>query len=74
MLEGDPFSMGLYMSGYRFDQITSALRFTMRGPPTLMGRFNQVRYLIKACNDHMKIIFIPGWILCLDESMSLWNI
>ena len=74
MREGAPFRIGHYMNGYRFDQIAYDLRFTTREPPTLRDAFHQVRDLIKAFNDHMKIIFIPVWISCLDESMSLWTI
>ena len=72
--EGAPSRLGHYMNGYRFDQITSATRFTMREPPTWKDRFHQVNYFIKAFNDHINIIFIPDWISCLDESMSLWTI
>ena len=28
--------------------------------------------MIDAWNSHMKKIFTPSWISCLDESMSVW--
>ena len=74
MWQGSPFRLGHYMTGYCFDQITSALRFTIIEYPIWRYRVHQVMDLIKYFNDHMKIIFIPGWISCLDESMSLWTI
>ena len=29
--------------------------------------------MIKAWNDHMAAIFLAGWVICLDESMSIWH-
>ena len=46
----------------------------MRESPAWRDIFHQVRDLIKALNNHMKIFFIPGWISCIDEFMSRWNI
>ncbi len=29
--------------------------------------------MIEMWNRHMASVFVPGWILCLDESMSIWH-
>jgi hypothetical protein len=29
--------------------------------------------MIKAWNTHMANVFLAGWVICLDESMSIWH-
>ena len=70
---GAPFRFNKYMSYTRFEAITSALRYTNAPAPDYPDKFYEVRDMINAWNEHMKTIFIPGWMSCLDESMSSWT-
>ncbi|KAG7356336.1 transposase IS4 [Nitzschia inconspicua] len=72
MFEGAPFRLSHYMSRARFELILRHLSFTDKQAPPLLDRFWQVRPMISAWNDNMSRVFSPGWICCLDESMSTW--
>ena len=61
------------MSMKRFDAITAALSFTAASKPTYRDKFWEVRQLIVEWNKNMAEAFSPSWILCLDESMSIWH-
>jgi hypothetical protein len=67
------FTFNRYMSWRRFLAITSALRFTSSNPLTFRDKFWEVRDLIAAWNEHMAKIFLAAWVVCLDESMSIWH-
>jgi len=67
------FSFHRYMSRRRFVSITSAFRFTNAAPPNFRDKFWEVREMIAAWNDHMAKIFLAAWVVCLDESMSIWH-
>ena len=67
------FTFNRYMSRRRFVAITSALRFTSLNPPTFRDKFWEVREMIGAWNEHMATIFLAAWVVCLDESMSIWH-
>lgn len=69
---GAPFRLNECMSGRRFRAIIYALRFTAVPPPSFQDRFHPIRELIAAFNKNMEDVFTPGWISCLDESMSIW--
>ena len=69
---GAPYSFHEYMSRNRFEQIISNLGFTTWTPPAYTDKFWQVRQMIEIWNNHMTSIFSPGWVSCLDESMSIW--
>ena len=68
-----PFRVSQYMSRRRFDKILSAIRYSKSDPPAYKDRFWEVRELIEAWNDNMSAVFSPGWVSCLDESMSPWT-
>lgn len=70
--EGAPFRLNDYMSRKRFEDILQALRLTSATSPQFKDRFFEVRDLIEAWNQNMRDMFTPGWISCLDESMSKW--
>ena len=70
---GAPFRFNKYMSYNRFESITNALRYTDTPSPEYTDKFAEVRDIIHAWNEHMKKIFIPSWMSCLDESMSSWT-
>ena len=64
------------MPKYRFDQIILCLCITCRTPPPLshmVDKFWEVRELINTWNTNMFKHYIPSWICCLDESVSIWN-
>ena len=68
-----PYNFNKYMSQTRFNLITRELRFTNATRPTFTDKFWQVRQLVKAWNDHMAAVFSSSWVICLDESMSIWT-
>ena len=55
------------MSGIIFENIYSALKFTATPPPSFQDKFNKVRKMIVAWNDHMQKVFVSFWISFLDE-------
>ena len=61
------------MSAKRFKTITANLRFTNTSPPAFRDPFWQVRLILQAWNDNMAAQFLASWVLCLDESMSIWH-
>ena len=65
-----PYNLRKYMSKARFDAITAALTFTDKAAPTYTDRFWD---MITAWNANMAANFSAAWILCLDESMSIWH-
>jgi Transposase IS4 len=71
--DGAPVRFSCWMSYNRFNKILSALQYTDKDPPVYPDRFHQVRQMIQAWNDNMAANFRPGWISCLDESMSPWT-
>jgi len=70
---GAPYRFNRFMSKNRFEAILKALRYTDEKPPTYEDKFFQVRQLIKLWNQNMKERFEPGWLTCIDESMSIWT-
>jgi hypothetical protein len=72
MEEGAPYRLTMYMPGYRFEQIMSCLTITPSVPSSL-DRFWEVRRIIYEWNKNMQEVYIPSWVSCLDESMSIWN-
>ena len=67
-----PYNFRQFMSHRRFDAITRCLRFTSAKAPSYPDRIWEVRQMISEWNWNMARSFVPGWILCLDESMSIW--
>ena len=70
---GAPFRLNEFMSYNRFQQIGSALKYTDIQPPTFVDKCHEIRQMLEAFNDLMERIFKPGWVVCLDESMSPWT-
>jgi hypothetical protein len=70
---GAPFRFGGWMSRNRVESIRTSLQLTDNNPPVYKDRFWLVRQLIAAWNDNMLTKFSPGWVACLDESMSVWT-
>ena len=68
-----PFRLHTYMSRTRFDSIIKALTYTNIVPPAYRDKFHQVRQLLEAFSENMRATFIPSWVSCLDESMSIWT-
>lgn len=67
-----PYNFKKYMTQRRFRLITEHLRFTDVTPPTYKDKFWQVRQMIKEWNKNMNAVFVASWVICLDESMSIW--
>ena len=68
-----PYNFRNKMSRSRFRAITAALSFTDRPKPAFVDKFWEVRQIVAKWNRNMAKIFIVGWVLCLDESMSIWH-
>ena len=73
MFCGAPHCFNDDMSQQRFEDITAKLSLTSIPPPAYEDCFHEVREWINAFNDNMKDVFIPSWISCLDESISIWT-
>ena len=70
---GAPFRLNEFMPRNRFEQIMEALTFTDVEPPSYVDKFWEVRQMIDLWNNNMEEVFCPSWVVCLDESMSIWN-
>jgi hypothetical protein len=68
-----PYNFRKKMSSKRFDAIMVALSLIDVNKPTYRDKFWEVRQLTAEWNKNMAEAFSPGWILCLDESMSIWH-
>ena len=69
-----PFNFRKYMSKRRFGTITKELQFMDDDePPIYVDKFWQVRQMIEAWNRNMAAIFFATWVICLNESMSIWS-
>lgn len=65
--------VGDAMSRRRFDSIAAALRLTDKPRPPYVDKFHAVRELIDDFNAHLRTIFRPSDLVCLDESMVTFN-
>ena len=68
-----PYNFRNYMSKKRFKMITDNLVFTDAAAPSFRDKFWQVRQMVKAWNENMALKFVAAWVMCLDESMSIWH-
>ena len=71
--EGTPLCLGVYMGWNRFADILSALQFTDSQPLAYLDKFWEVCQMVKAWRDNMNTHFCPGYMNCLDESMTIWT-
>ena len=74
-LEGSspPYRFSHWMSRNRFDTILRHLSFApIASKPTFTDKFWKIRKMVQMFNENMSQVFSPGWITCLDESMSIW--
>ena len=72
LYHGAPYRLNEIMTSNRFEAIFAALTLTKNKPPAYKDRFWQVREMIASWNEHMSQNFVPSWVSCLDESMSIW--
>ena len=72
LFDGAPFRLSKFMSGNRFNDITVNLCYTDREAPSYVDKFWEIRQMVDDWNENMRNCFVPGWITCLDESMSSW--
>lgn len=73
MFVGAPFRLTEYMSKKRFEDILASLVYSNTPPPPYKDSFHEVRGLIDAWNENMKVVFVSSWVTCIDESMSVWT-
>ena len=69
---GAPFRLSNYISRTRFEEILNALTYSNE-KPDFVDKFWEIRQLQKLWNLNMFEKFQPGYINCLDESMSQWT-
>ena len=69
---GAPFTLCDLMSVSRFDLISKKLKYTSQASPSYHDGFHPIRELTDEWNKNMADVFVPGWMLCLDESMQKW--
>jgi len=70
-----PANCGRFLSKDKFRRIT---RHLSQAPPLAEGetssdRWRDVSWIIKAYNKRRKEVIIPGWLICVDESMVCWT-
>ena len=53
--------------------MNQSIKFEKHGFPSKRDKFHEVREIIATFNEHMKKVFIPSWVSCLDESMPPWT-
>jgi hypothetical protein len=68
-----PYNFMLVMARRQFYSITKCLVFSDVPPPSYCDKFWQVRQMIKAWNENIANIFVAAWVVCLNESMSIWH-
>jgi hypothetical protein len=68
-----PYNFKGYMGKKRFLTIAKCLIFTDVFLPAYRNKFWQVRQMIKALIENMANHFVAAWLMCLDESMSIWH-
>jgi hypothetical protein len=68
-----PYNFRTFMSKSRFQCINRYLSFTNLPKPAFVDKFWSIREMIKSWNDHKAGIFLCAWVICLDESMSIWH-
>ena len=70
MFEGAPFRFLEYMSGRRFHNIGTDIRYTNIESPAFLDRFHDVWKMIEGFNNHYEGEYVPSWLNCLDELMN----
>ena len=69
-----PYRFHHWMTKQRFDSILRHLSFIHKSQrPRFIDKFWKIRELVKQFNANMATVFSPGWMTCLDESMSIWT-
>ena len=58
------------MKKCRFKRILKAMKYDKNKPPRYKNIFWEVTDLINAWDSNMEKVLGPGWINCLDKSMS----
>ena len=70
---GAPLHLGIWVTRTQLEAMLSALTFTDIASPTFVDKFWEVLQMVEAWGTNMKDNFIPGYMNCLDESMSVWT-
>jgi hypothetical protein len=71
--KGAPFRLNDIMSRTRFEEILAVHTLFNTPFPNYKDDFHPVRGFINAWNTNMTYVFMSAWIVCLDESMSMWT-
>ena len=73
MMEDAHFLSIIPMKGARFDKIITRLIYSNYLPPIFVDRFWEVRQVIRVWEYHTKKSFVPSWVNCLDDIMSIFS-
>ena len=68
-----PYNFRTFMSKRYFLSINRYLVFKNVQKPAFVDKFWPIRRMIKSWNNHMAGIFLCTWVICLDESRSIWH-
>ncbi len=72
LFNGAPFCLNDYISYHCFEDIMQALCLTNLPHPPYTDRFLDIWQMIDELNQYYMMYYIPGWISCINESMSVW--
>ena len=72
IFQGALFRLHGIISKTRFEAILRALKITNCAKPPFNDRFWEVRQVLQMWKHHVQENFVPSWVSCLDESMSIW--
>ena len=61
------------MTGKEFKDIITGILFTVIIYPPFKDKFFEIIHIIVAWKYQMKDMFIPLWLSCLNQSISIWT-
>jgi len=70
---GTSWRLNRFMSCFFIKKILRALTYTDQQFFVYQNKFNNVRQMISAWNEHIRNVFISSWVSCLNESISIWT-
>ena len=68
-----PFKLNEYMVTQQMELLDQHISFTDKDAPAFIDKFWEIWQMLEAWHSNMPSFFIFSWIVCLDESMSIWK-
>ncbi len=69
---GALFHLTKYMQKNCFLQVTAAVVYTNKPPPSFVDKFHNVCQMLDVFNKHYEGNYISSWINCLNKGMNSW--